>query len=123
MLSLKVNGQSEYKAKPGEKVKLTVEVEGADMKYSSVGLHFSYDDELTLSRLKTGEAVKSLIPFYNDYLSNCFLIATGSGNNGNDGVIMETEFTIPEDVENGKIYPFEFYQDMGDMFTNKLDDK
>ncbi|MDE5860686.1 MAG: CHAP domain-containing protein [Ruminococcus sp.] len=123
LLSLKINGHPSYKAQPGEKVKLTVEVSGADMKYSSVGLHFSYDDELTLSRLKAGEAVESLSPFYNDYLSNCFLIATGLGNNGHDGVIMETDFTIPEDAETGKVYPFIFYQGENDLFTNKLNDK
>ncbi|MCM1508008.1 MAG: glucosaminidase domain-containing protein [Ruminococcus flavefaciens] len=122
LLSLKINGQSSYDAKPGETVKLTLEVEGADLKYSTVGLHFSYDEELNLSKLKEGTAVRLLAPIYEIHPSYCFLTLSGVKNNGSDGVMMETEFKIPENAETGKTYRFEFYQDTYDLFTNLLND-
>ena len=128
MLSLKVNGQSSYEAKPGETVKLTMEVEGADSKYCSVNLYFKYSYDIVQSDVKYGNAVKYLAtsPWWGGSSSSGYkyisMSTAGSDNQGMDGIMFEAKLTIPEDVETGTVYPIEFLKWDDLLFTNKLND-
>lgn len=135
VLSLKVNGQSSYEAKPGEAVQLTMEVEGANQRYSTVVLSFTYnkdliipDDIFGLPGVYKGDAWESLA-FSTPRIGHLsdsdfvFIMGISEGNYGRDGIMVETEFIIPENAKPGTVYPFEFLKIDNDNSTSLFTDK
>ena len=119
-ISLKVNGQESYEALPGETVHVTLEVEGAQMAYSTIGLKFSYDPSLELSNEKAGEAFKELSPsLTNENKKGIFVVAaSGSDNRGKNGIGCYFDIKIPDQAERGTVYPIEFIIDQSFIFSN-----
>ena len=103
----------------GSTVPVKFKVSGANGKYASVGIHFVYDERLTIGNITqpksivnddTGEETfvgssgltlsKSPI---NDGLA--FFAFMGDDNNGQDGELVTVRFTLPADAKGGDLYP------------------
>ena len=114
----------EAKANPTRTI--SISVEGADAKYCSTGVHFYYDNRLTIGRdpfgdvkIGKGDAIAYLSAVeykedptavdYNTASTNfggVFFATAGNGDKGLDGVMYTLEFTIPADAKEGDVYPF-----------------
>lgn len=130
--------------KPGETVNVTVSLSGADQKWSMCGVHFSYDNTLScvtqedpkFAAYTQGDATKDMTAFVSaiwtenliDELSannkySLFFASVGEGDVGTDGEIATFQFTIPADAQVGTVYPLEFFEYEGDMFSDLAADE
>lgn len=134
-------------AKAGEIAEITVSVKGADLNWSSAGIHLTYPDVLKCVYKKNnnkklkhseGEAIdgnngvvamewkKENGPpeeLAKQNLGALFFTVMFDGNYGQDGEIIKLYLEIPEDAESGTVYPLDFYYMVTDMFRNSEADK
>ncbi len=125
---------------PGEEVEVTMSISGADQKWSSCGIHITFDERLTCLATEEdtkrpvstpGEAVYELTGISmlqvgddrNEHLINenksaVFFCAAGNGDFGGDGDIVTYTFKIPDDAKSGTVYELGFYYREGDMFRD-----
>ncbi|MBD5160188.1 MAG: hypothetical protein HDT23_08120 [Ruminococcus sp.] len=133
-------------AKAGEIAEVKVYVEGADLNWSSCGIHLTYPDILqcvypendnmflkykagVASEFNTGivamEWKKESTPpaeLTENGLGTMFFTVMFSGNTGQDGEILTLYLKVPEDAESGTVYPVGFYYLATDMFRNTDND-
>lgn len=127
----------EARNNPIQNVQLSID--GADGKYSVVGIHVTWDERLyldSLSSITAGDAIQK----FNDLTSYgqiilapqnenmIFLAASGVENYGSDGVMLNIPLSIPSDCKPGDIYPVRiiFYSEPGvtrDDFTGVYENK
>lgn len=132
-----------FEGKPGETIDVEVSISGADGKWSSCGVHFSYDETLVCKTLEDGrfvdlekgpatEKMSDIIAalwtenrteeMVENKKYSLFFAAMATGDTGRDGVIATFKFTIPEDAAVGTVYPLEFFEYEGDMFLDMSSD-
>ena len=112
IIDVKVNGEKNYAAKPGEIVTVSVDIDGADDGYASGGLRIEYDELLEIipysngSYAKVGNAVERLS--YLDKINieanpNIYFFSfSGSGNYGKNGNMFSLNFKITENAKVGE---------------------
>ena len=125
----------EAKNNPVQNVQLSIN--GADGKYSTIGIHITFDEQLTLDNINSVTSGDALDNFYNltsggmvalnktadDH--TLFLSTVGVENYGTDGVMLNIPLKIPSDCKPGYIYSVKIiYESNGivnDMFTGAYD--
>ena len=108
---------------PGKTVTVDFTVSGADEKYASIGMHFVYDERLTLKNITQPTAKgqdddgnpintgSSGLSFEKNLMNEdgkkgmAFFATAGSANKGKDGVLATARFTLPENAAAGDLYP------------------
>lgn len=126
---------------PGETVAVTLSISGANEKWSMCGVHFSYSDTLEciieqdkIPKYEPGPAVSALSSIASVWKENltdkmkeeglysAFFACMGFDDGGLDGDMATFYFTIPDDAESGTVYPLEFFEIEGDMFSDQSSD-
>ena len=108
---------------PGKTVTVDFTVSGADEKYASIGMHFVYDERLTLKNITQPTAKgqddegnpintgSSGLSFQKNLMNEdgkkgmAFFATAGTANKGKDGVLATVRFTLPENAAAGDLYP------------------
>ena len=108
---------------PGKTVTVDFTVSGADEKYASIGMHFVYDERLTLKNITQPTAKgqddegnpintgSSGLSFQKNLMNEdgkkgmAFFATAGPDNLGKDGVLATARFTLPENAAAGDLYP------------------
>lgn len=104
---------------PGSTQKVKFSVKGANGKYASVGIHFVYDERLTLKNISQPKTIEDEDTGDKTYVGSSgltlspsdierglgFFSFMGSENLGQDGELVTVRFTLPEDAKGGDLYP------------------
>ena len=97
----------------GKTITVKVSVKDSKSKYGKVELVFCYDTRLTLKQrdgkwLTPGAAVSGLSPHTNTPSSDGYIVfsAMGISKSGQDGVLFEADFIVPDNADGGRLYPF-----------------
>ncbi len=103
----------------GSTVPVKFKVSGASGKYASVGVHFVYDQRLTIGNITQPKSIVNDETGDETYVGSsglslsqskiepglAFFAFMGSDNNGQDGELVTVRFTLPEDAKGGDLYP------------------
>ena len=110
-------------------VEISLNVSGADMEYAATGLHICYDNRLTVADSNTGSALSYLSAIIseqkspdNPEMNEIFITTYSNSCDGRDGTMFRFTFTVPDDAENGDVYPIEIIykenEKTADIFSN-----
>ena len=126
-------------AKNSQQIDITIS--GADGKYSDTSMHIYYDPRLDIEmdrlgnpNVKIGEAGENLMsqvmvdPTVADNDCDGLLLMTaGNGNDGKDGVLWSLNVMLPDDAEEGDVYPINIIYCSNatseDLFINEEQDE
>jgi hypothetical protein len=104
---------------PGSTQAVKFKVSGASGKYASVGVHFVYDQRLTIGNITQPKSIVDDATGDETYVGSsglslsqskiepglAFFAFMGSDNNGQDGELVTVRFTLPDDAKGGDLYP------------------
>ena len=111
-------------ATPGQTVTVTVKLSSnaTDAFFASTGLHFNYDERLTIvpaSKTKVAKGGDALAEIPPTIVENGkgFVVATaGAENLGVNGTFVTFDVTVPEDAQPGDVYYLDVEAQEGDIF-------
>ena len=117
-----------------KEVTVNLSVSGADMAYSSTGIHVYWDSRLKLAEdsqfnlpmVKRGEALQYISIVYSKEdasasqqgMDGYFMTTAGINNYGQDGVMWSFTFILPDDAKIGDVYPIDIVYKSNDCFIN-----
>ncbi len=104
---------------PGSTQKVKFSVKGANGKYASVGIHFVYDERLTMGNITQPKTIEDEDTGDKTYVGSSgltlspsdiekglgFFSFMGNENFGQDGELVTVRFKLPEDAKAGDLYP------------------
>ena len=113
-----------YEAKAGDTVTVTVKLSSnaTDAFFASTGLHFNYDERLTIvpaSKTKVAKGGDALAEIPPTIVENGkgFVVATaGAENLGVNGTFVTFNVTVPADAQPGDVYYLDVEAQEGDIF-------
>lgn len=121
-------------------VTIDLKVSGAQLAYSTTGIHVYWDSRLKLAinsifndpEINKGNAIQKLATGYpkedrsgsQKGINGYFLTTAGSSqkNMGIDGTMWSFTFILPNDAKIGDVYPIDIVYKPGDCFTNYAND-